>query len=153
MIDFIQGEKFVQLADYIYFYNRKGTEFNIYTNTFNIDKLQDNDLIYAHTHHVEYLFNELNNTNKKIILISHNSDYNICDEPHKNVIKWYSQNVKFKSDRIESIPIGLENNRWFKDIDKKSKMINKLNENKNHKNLLYINREEYFAKSKSNSLF
>lgn len=139
MIDFIQGEKFIQLTDYIYFTKYKGTEFNPYQNTLDINKLKDGDIIYTHTHYVSNLFNELNNTEIKVILITHNSDHNIITEPHKNIIKWYSQNVNIQNDKIESIPIGLENNRWFEEVDKKNKMMGKLNEDKNHKNLLYIN--------------
>lgn len=139
MIDFIQGEKFVSLSDQIYSMAHPGIEYNLYKNTFNIDTLKDNDTVYTNTHYVDDLIKLLEQTTKQVILITHNSDKNITIEPPRNVIKWYSQNVNIVHDRIESIPIGLENNRWFEKLDKKSKMMNKLSESKNHKNLLYIN--------------
>lgn len=138
-MDFIQGEKFVNVADQIYSTKHTGTEYNIFNYTFNINTLKNYDIVYTNAHYIDKLFIELNKTDKKIILITHNSDLNITILPPKNVIKWYAQNVNIVDDRIESIPIGLENNRWFKEINKKGKIMNKLKENKNFKNLLYIN--------------
>ena len=125
MIDFIQGEKFISLSNQIYSMSHSGMEYNLYKNSFNIDTLNDNDIVYTNTHYVNGLIKLLEQTTKQIILITHNSDRNIIIEPTKNIIKWYAQNVNIVHDRIESIPIGLENNRWFKEIDKQSKMMYK----------------------------
>ena len=56
-----------------------------------------------------------------------------------NVIRWYSQNVNVIDPRIKSIPIGLENDFWFPKIRKKEKMIEKLQEPKSYRNLVYMN--------------
>lgn len=139
MIDFIQGKKFINLANQIYSTPHSGIEYNLYENSFNINTLNNNDIIYTNTHCVDEVIKLLEQTTKQIILITHNSDRNVIIEPSQNIIKWYSQNVNVIHDRIESIPIGLENNRWLKEIDKRGKMLSKLNENKKYKNLLYLN--------------
>ena len=50
---------------------------------------------------------------------------NSVDNLPKNVIKWYSQNVNVKDDRLVSLPIGLENSRWFVEIQKQKRIIEK----------------------------
>jgi len=83
------------------------------------------------------------------ILVTHNSDGKILDYdttygantsliPH-NLIKWYGQNVCNEHTKVESIPIGLENTYWFTDIKKSEKISQKSFEDKNYKNLLYVN--------------
>jgi hypothetical protein len=56
-----------------------------------------------------------------------------------NILKWYSQNVGIVNSRIESIPIGLENDRWFKGLHKKEKMLIKLSRPRLYKNQVYMN--------------
>lgn len=143
--DLIQGEKFIQIADFAFCYSND--DFNVFENTFTVDNVnkceKDIILVYTHTHWVENLFKFINENNitKKIILITHNSDHEVNEElfrkKPKNVIKWYSQNINFNQNDLISIPIGLENNRWYP--EKIPIMINKSNEKKNIKNLLYIN--------------
>jgi hypothetical protein len=100
----------------------------------------DNPIVYTHMDYINHLFNILKNVNKKIILITHNGDYNTPDIPIPEcIIKWYSQNVTIKKDKVESIPIGIENDIWFPEIGKRNKIINKIKEPKQFKNLLYIN--------------
>jgi len=112
MSDFIQGEKFEPLSS-----NK-----NIfYCATHNIDK-------FLQAHPV-----------KMPVLITHNSDNSINFAPPPNVDKWFAQNVNIVSDKIESLPIGLENNRWFPQINKKAQMTAKLQQPKKIKNLAYMN--------------
>lgn len=70
-------------------------------------------------------------TNK---IITHNSDYTTSDAlklynnkdifyNNKNLI-WFSQNVDIDHPRIKSLPIGLENSQWFKDLQKENKIAN-----------------------------
>jgi len=150
MLNYIQGEKFYQLADFLYSPNIKPEfdDYNFIVNTFNVDLLKENNIyiIYTHTLYVKHLFNTIkdinNNINIKFIIISHNSDINIDNRfiiPN-NVIKWYAQNVNIvDNDKIESIPIGHPNNRWFPEQRKLEKITNKLKETKKYKKLLYIN--------------
>jgi len=147
MNDYISGEKFIQIADLAFCYNND--DFNLFKNTFTIENVnnykKDIIFVYTHTHWLEYLFLQIDYfyPNKNFIIISHNSDHefneNLFNKKPKNVVKCYSQNVNYKNENLISTPIGLENNRWFSEINKKQKMINKLNEEKKYKNLLYIN--------------
>jgi len=128
-IDFIRGERFKALAD--------------------------NELIYyCNTHDIEDFFKTPPQNN--FVLISHNSDGNITNNPirfnngssndvnfnniiiPRNLIKWYGQNINVNHEKIESIPIGLENSEWFKDIRKESKILQIIKTKKIYKNTLYI---------------
>jgi hypothetical protein len=113
-MDFIQGEKFMSLAN--------GTT-----------------IFYYHTHEVlPFLKNVPVN---RFILITHNSDHKIDDSfiLPANMIRWFAQNVDVVNERIESLPIGLENNKWFKEDKKKEKMVHLLQRPKQHRNLVYMN--------------
>ena len=141
-MDWIQGEKFWQIADFIYTPNevRKDDYYRL-RNTFDIRKLYDGCIIYTHTIYARELFSILKTIDAKVIIITHNSDINVdvsFDIP-KNVIKWYTQNVDILNPIIESIPIGLENNRWFLKLHKKEKMLALLDTNALLKNILYVN--------------
>jgi len=146
--DFIQGEKFIQIADFAFCHNNN--DFNVFENTFtaeNVNKCEKNILIvYSHIHWAESLFKYINDNkiSKRIILVTHNSDHEVNEElfnkKPENIVKWYSQNVNYIHKDLISIPIGLENNRWFFDEKKKEKLIDLIYYG--HKkiiNLLYIN--------------
>jgi hypothetical protein len=122
-MNFIQGEKFKKLTD-------------------------NNKIFYCDTHDVNDFFNRIN-FEHDFILVSHNSDGKITDNPNKydadvnkipnNLKKWYGQNVSFESDIIESIPIGLENSEWFVHERKIHKLTEIIKTPKNIKNLIYLN--------------
>lgn len=141
-IDWIQGEKFIKLADFIYSPKYKlPDDYDRLYNTFNLFNLKNINIVYTHTFYVKQLFQIIAELDKKFIIITHNSVINI-DKSFiitENVIKWYSKNVNVNNFKIESIPLGLENNRWFIQIHKKEKMIELLNQSKKIKNLVYMN--------------
>ena len=123
-MDFIQGEKFALIAN-------------------------NENIFYMHTHDVN-AFLLSNKIPSNFILISHNSDGKIIDggelHPHansnlipSNLIHWFGQNVCVNHDKISSLPIGLENSQWFIEVGKRNKIQSKVNEQKQYKNLLYIN--------------
>jgi hypothetical protein len=105
-------------------------------------------IFYCDTHNVNDFFDSIT-FDHDFILVSHNSDGKITDDPGKydadvkkmphNLKKWYGQNVEFESDIIESIPIGLENSEWFKHDKKIHKLSTIINTPKNIKNLVYLN--------------
>lgn len=138
-MNWIQGQKFIHIADWVYSSASGFNDYRYLKNTFDLNKLKDNDIIYTHTFHAKLLFNELIKTNKKVKVVTHNSDLNVEFTPPKNVIKWYSQNVNIKHPRIISIPIGLENDYWLPSEHKKEKMIKKGNEKCEFYNLVYMN--------------
>ena len=143
-MDFIVGEKYYSIADFVFSSNRienRNEDYNKLVNTFDINKLKQLNIVYLHTMYKNQFFELIKNLDNKFIIITHNSDINInnVDNLPHNVIKWYSQNVNCKDSRLESLPIGLENSRWFSDIKKQDRILNKLETNKNIKNLVYIN--------------
>jgi len=143
-MDFIVGEKFYNVSDFIYSSNiieDRSEDYNKLINTFNINNLKLVNIIYLHTMYKNQFFNIIKNLPNKFIIVTHNSDINInnVDNLPDNVIKWYSQNVNVIDDRLESLPIGLENSRWFPHIQKQNKILNKLNIEKNIYNLIYMN--------------
>lgn len=118
----------------------KGEKFEELHNGYNI--------FYTHIDNVYDFFNKKNEN--PFVLITHNSDGAISKNSNnskdilfdklkipKNLIKWYSQNVDVIFEKLESIPIGLENKKWFPEIRKEEKILNHTRKDK--KNLLYIN--------------
>jgi hypothetical protein len=142
-MDWIQGTKFFNVADYIYVpRGRSKDDFNQIDNSLNLSKLKDGDIIYTHGLYVKILFKIMAGTDKKYILITHNSDINVDSSLkwNENLLHWFTQNVDIDMpDFIESIPIGLENDKWFKHIKKKEKMEFLLSQPKGYKNLAYMN--------------
>jgi len=141
-MSYIQGDKFVLLGETTYSPGKRlPDDYDRLPNTFDLSLVKDLNIVYTHTIYVKQLFELITGVERDFIVITHNSDLNV-DESFKmpqNVVKWYSQNVNVKDDRIESIPIGLENSRWFKEIHKKEKLSKMLLRNKHHKNLVYMN--------------
>lgn len=123
-MEFIQGEKFISLADNKY-------------------------VFYRHTHDVDYFFKH-EVPNNPFILISHNSDGSVEDVKNRNdsatfslappnLIKWFAQNVRVKNKKIQSIPIGLENSQWFPEVKKIEKIKTIINTPKQIENSIYLN--------------
>lgn len=120
---YIQGEQFIELSDSVH-------------------------IFYCKTDDVNDFFRNIP-TIDPFILISHNSDGKITDTPDQydadvklmpnNLIRWFAQNVYYSHERIESIPIGLENSYNFPELNKIKKLHNLINVNKNYINLLYMN--------------
>ncbi len=120
-MDWIQGERFIDIADEV-------------------------KIFYRHTHEVNEFFKE-DHIKTPFVLISHNSDGSVirgysreedanADLMPDNLIHWFGQNINIVDDRISSLPIGLENNKWLS--NKGEKMITKLQQLKGCKNLMYM---------------
>lgn len=149
--DYIEGSKFIGIADLTYCLDPTYYSHAVFQNTFNEDNInatnKDTIVVYTNTHWVENFFNELKTfkTDKKFILITHNSDHDLNEYVYglkpDNIIKWYSQNVNHINDKndFESIPIGLENPNWFPNVNKISNLLGILEKEKSIKNLLYVN--------------
>lgn len=141
-MDWIQGDKFESIGHFTFAPSvRSSGDYSKLPNTFSINScLQYKPcIIYTHNLYVKELFKIIEQINHKFIIVTHNCDINITFAPPLNVIKWYSQNVNIRDNRIESIPIGIENDRWAKVNDKKGKMLAKLKEPRQYKNLVYMN--------------
>lgn len=141
-MDLITGDKFKTVADFLYAPEKKHSgAYDNLQNTLDLSKLGNINIVYTHTFYVKQLFQLIASLSQKFIVITHNADTNI-NESFKmpdNILKWYSQNVGIIDPRITSIPIGLENDRWFPELKKKQKMINLLRQPKRYRNLVYMN--------------
>lgn len=139
-MEWIQGDKFESVGDFTYSpIVKTGGDYSHLVNTFNPNKLKDINIIYTHTFYVKQLFTVIASMSQRFIIVTHNCDINVDFTPPDNVIKWYSQNVNIVDSRIESIPIGLENSRWFPGINKIGKMQKKIQQRKVFKKMVYIN--------------
>jgi len=141
MNTFIQGDNFIGLADYTYSPKIKvGDDYDNLSNTLDVSLLKDGDIIYTHVMYANSLFKEITGINKKVTVITHNGDNHMADvsKMPNCVVKWYSQNVAVKHPRLESIPIGLNNNRWLGKIPKIKMIEAKLKTPKMMKNLVYM---------------
>jgi len=101
--EYIHGDKFIVLADFIIKENVKQY----------CDKLfNNNSCVFCHTQFVSEFFKYISGSSKKYILISHNSDDNVDEilyaQKPPNVSRWYAQNVIAKHNDLIPIPIGIE---------------------------------------------
>lgn len=141
-IDWIQGDKFETIADVIFAPKvNRDDDYSCLKNTLTLDRvlLKDPCVVYTHTMYVKQLFDVIKDFNHRFVVVTHNSDDPADFEPPDNVIKWFSTNVNIMHDRVESIPIGIQNDRWLKVVDKKQIMLDKLKEPRVYKNLVYMN--------------
>lgn len=141
MIDFITGEKFITVGDFVYSPKNVNHDCNPVENTFCPCALKDRNIVYTHTMYVKSLFSVIRGLNCKFIIVSHNCDVNVDDsfDIPSNVEYWFTQNVNTINAKIQSIPIGLENEKWFKGLKKKQRMVDKLASPRYSRNLVYLN--------------
>lgn len=111
MIDFITGEKFAQLAD-------------------------NKSVFYCNTHELS----KFKAPRTPFVMTTHNSDCGVsANIMPDNLVHWFAQNVECKDSKIESLPIGLENAKWFPTTHKKEKMETMLSKQRMYRNLVYMN--------------
>ncbi len=137
-MNIIQGNKFKSLAKFCFAPPNdvpKG-DYCYLLNTIDKRNIKDGDIIYTHSFYVKQLFEYLPE-DRKVIVITHNSDINIDFPPPDNVLMWYAQNVNIKHPRVKSIPIGLENDCWYP--EKKKRMSEVQKHKKIFRNLVYVN--------------
>jgi len=123
--DFIQGEKFEQLAHFVYSpMHLSGDDYSKLENTFDVAKLFPYCIVYAHSMYAKNLLGILKDVKTPIILVTHNGDTNITPNHiiPECVHMWFAQNVAMKHPKIQSIPIGLENSRWYRNVKKRDVM-------------------------------
>ncbi len=131
--DLITGEKIAHACDSIFFHyeyiNRNPAR-------------NGQRVIYTDTYRIEEVVRTLP-TNKCFILVAHNSDRDVDDglvaSLPSNVIKLFSQNVRASSNKVVSLPIGLENERWFPHLKKKQKIVQNSYNSTIPSKLVYVN--------------
>jgi hypothetical protein len=78
---------------------------------------EDMSMFFVKTDYLDTFFCSSLLSEKKFILLTHNSDYNI-NSNHINYVehpfleKWYAQNVNFEHQKLIPIPIGIANSEW-----------------------------------------
>ena len=90
MIDWITGEKFVGVADMVY-YPEGVKDCNPLENTFCPCALKEKNIVYTHTLYVRQLFEEIKKIPVKFVVVTHNCDENINESYlplPDNVIRW-----------------------------------------------------------------
>ena len=123
-MNYIQGEIFICLADGI-------------------------KIHYQHTENVDYFF-EHEAPNYPFILISHNGDGAVrmhkqsaydasLSKAPPTLIKWFEQTVYVSDQRLQSIPIGLENSQRFPHLQKIEKIKKIVKNKKTTLNKIYCN--------------
>jgi hypothetical protein len=137
-VDFIQGDKFKSLGANFAPERKQPGDYDGLVNGFSILKNEVN-YVYTHTIYAKDLLETIKNINEVFVLITHNGDINIELPVPDNVLCWWTQNVNSTNARMQSLPIGLENDRWFKEIGKKEKMLAKLQEPHKNLGLVYMN--------------
>lgn len=138
--NFLSGKNFSKISDYVYCETIKdeNNKPKIVRYPINFNLLEDNDVIFCKTDYVINFFNDVKNVEKKINLITHESDYSITKEifdlKPKCVNKWYAINVEFSHEDLIPIPLGLAND--YCNITLK---IKDLQFKKDQKKMLYVN--------------
>ena len=141
-MDWIQGNKFQKIADWTYSPpNKAPCDYAMFNNTLEMDKLKDGDIIYVQGFHYykQGLLDLLKNTDKRVKIISHNCDEGVDDRysiPEN--VTWFAQNVGIIHERVKPIPIGIDNDIMDFGIHKKRKMLDKLKEKREIRNMVYI---------------
>ena len=76
-----------------------------------LDGLNDKDLVFCKIDNISKLSKLLQQTNKEIYLITHDSDYEINEKVFttysKNIKHWWGVNVNYTHPKLSSIPLGL----------------------------------------------
>jgi hypothetical protein len=141
-MDWITGEKFFTITDFVYTPKEvTKDDYYVLPNTLDLGKLKDKNIVYTHTMYVKRLFEVISDVKNEFIVISHNCDVNVDASFRlpENVVRWHTTNVNVVDERVQSIPIGLENERWYSSLHKKEMMLKISRKPKHFRNLLYIN--------------
>lgn len=103
-MDFINGNKFLEISDFAIDFDHPDFSFGI---------LKKNSIIYCKTDFIQMLFSNIQFSNKEYILITHMSDYPIdaikFSLKPKCIKKWFAENAIYNHPNLISIPLGLEN--------------------------------------------
>ena len=120
--EIISGEKLQSLCDLCISNNDCNPNFLKYSKKYksidDIDNLQDYKSIYVKTDNLLEFYSKYTSQLNNHIILSHNSDIEIDHKyinyiNQSNICTQLSQNVIIPHPKLISIPIGIENSRWF----------------------------------------
>jgi len=105
-LDYINGNKFLEIADFAIDFDHNDLNTNIF---------KKNAIIFCKTDFIDTLFDYIKLSGRTYFLITHASDYPIDEirfkRAPKSIVKWYAENAVYADERLVSIPIGLENHK------------------------------------------
>ena len=135
MYNFIDGDFFESLADFTFgdMYSQNMTEPS-YDLLKSIFEKYEKPILFIETHRLGNLFRVLTQFSNNVIIIAHNSDatfdIDLFNNLPKNVEKIWCQNYNYiETDRIKSLPIGLERVRWFPEQKKQEMLYQSIGDN------------------------
>jgi hypothetical protein len=145
MYNFIDGDFFESLADFTFgdMYSQNMTEPS-YDLLKSIFQKYEKPILFIETHRLGNLFRELVKFTNKVSIIAHNSDatfgIELFNNLPNNVEKIWCQNYNYiETDRIKSLPIGLERVRWFPEQKKQEVLHQAINNKVDKLDLVYMN--------------
>jgi len=104
MLDYINGNKFSDIADFVIDFDHHDLTLNFY---------KKDAIIFCKTDFLNLLFDHIKFSKRKYVLITHMSDYPIdkhrFDKSPPSIVKWYAQNAVHEHPNLVSVPLGLEN--------------------------------------------
>lgn len=137
---YVNGNDFLLNSDY---------QIDDYVNSLHsyLSSIQNGDVIFVKTDFILRFFHRyFSRIDKKIILVTHNSDYSASANFKKylnseKLTAWFTQNPGFVHEKLIPLPIGLENTVWYprKQLFIKSLNLSTLTAWSNRKHSIYIN--------------
>ena len=103
------------------------------------------NIIFSNTHTVWNFLLNAKHISSPYILVTHNSDHSVTQtmanyaETIPNLKYWFGQNIDCNSNKIISIPIGMENTKNWTKFSKKDLLSESSNKNKIPTKLAYAN--------------
>jgi len=129
----IHGDKLADFAHVSINWPRKSH------NIENVDN--SNQIIFCKTDYIDDLFKDIENSDNKHILITHNSDFVISEEIYRSkpkcIKKWYAENVFFSDKDLIPIPLGVERPDGMGYSSDMTVLDKVLNTDRNLKNIVY----------------
>lgn len=125
---FVSGDGFRNIADFVYDEIKN----------FNPKDVKNGDIIFVASPFIKEYFTKIHiQINQPYKLITHNGDNEVGEFESKyiddKIIHWFAQNNTFKHPKITPIPIGIENKKWFMSGYVLTKIIKKLEGQRNER--------------------
>ncbi len=122
----IDGDAFESLADFSFGdpYSVNYKPLQISSELKNIAEKKKNIILFVDTQRLLPLIELITPFECEIAIIAHNSDHtinhNFSDIIPKNIKIWCQNYNNIETDRLYSLPIGMERVRWFPELDKRT---------------------------------
>jgi hypothetical protein len=139
----VRGDSFQALCDFTYA-PAKGLP----------QEKEDLFIIFVEMGDIHSFFKEVSGSSNRYIIITHNGDGRVIDPEKReidvtpvrrqsNVIAWFSTNLCSPRYGLFSIPLGLENSKWFPQEKKLEKIDLYQKKERKSQSLLYLNFNQY----------